>query len=250
MSRKRMVDPDFFLDEEISEISPLARLLYIGLWTVCDDNYATLPYREQWIKVQVLPYESKADVGELLKELIGIGKIIPFNGEDGARYLWIKNFMKHQRIDKPSKPKYPEYKDTLRVLPEDSESTPVPLPPKEVINKDKLKKEVEQVYSFYEDIFKKEVKVKNPDRNQKIKARLNTFSLEDIKKSFENASHDNFLCGDNKDGKFYATLDYFIRNDVNIEKYLDGEVKPLEEEYQISGKKVSKEEFETYKETL
>jgi D-ribose pyranose/furanose isomerase RbsD len=248
MARRRVIDPDFFLDEEVSAISPLARLLYIGLWTVCDDNYATLPYREQWIKVQALPYDSKADVGKLIVELVEIGKVIPFRAEDGERYLYLKNFLKHQRIDRPSKPKYPEYKDTLRVLIEDSTSTPIPLVSKEI---KEVNKEVKEVYESYESIFKREIKVKNSDRNQKIKARLNTFSLDDIKKAFKNASHDAFLVGDNKENKFYATIDYFIRNDVNIEKYLDGASKPItEEEYQIAGKKVSKEEFEDYRRSL
>lgn len=248
MSRRRIIDPDFFLDEEISGVSPLARLLYIGLWTMCDDNYATLPYREQWIKVQALPYEEKVDMKKLIKELIDIGKVVPFRAEDGVEYLWIKNFMKHQRIDKPSKPKYAEYKDALRILSEDSTTTPRAVGTKE---KNEINNNVKEVYDLYEDIFKRVIKVKNSDRNQKIKARLNTFSVSDIKKAFLNASRDAFLCGDNKDGKFYANLDYFIRNDVNIEKYLDESSKPVtEEEYQINGKKVSKEEFEDYRRSL
>lgn len=245
MSRRRIIDPDYFLDEEVSSVSPLARILYVGLWTICDDNYATLPYREQWIKVQILPYENKADVSKLLDELIEIGKVIPFKASDGLKYLYLKNFHKHQRIDKPSKPKYPEYQDTLRVLPEDSKSTPDKVI-KEV--KEDKRKEVSDVYLLYEAIFGRDVKARNDARNSQIKARLKSFTLEEIEKAFLNGSKDAFLCGDNKDGKFYANIDYFIRSDANIEKYLDGKVE--EREYQIEGKKVSKEEFEAYKETL
>lgn len=50
MARNRMLNPDFWLDEEIGSLTPFARLLYMGLWGICDDNYATLPDRPEWIK--------------------------------------------------------------------------------------------------------------------------------------------------------------------------------------------------------
>ncbi len=109
MARKRIIDPEFWLDEEIAKLSPHARLLYIGLWNLCDDNYATLPDRPDWIKIQVFPYET-VDTRGLLDELSTSNKILPFES-DGKRYWFIKNFFKHQRIDRPSKPKYPKFDD-------------------------------------------------------------------------------------------------------------------------------------------
>ena len=103
-----MLNPDFWLDEEVSAVSPHARLLYMGLWGICDDNYATFPDRPEWIKIQVFPYES-VNTRELLDELSKIGKIIKFEHE-GKGYWFIKNFFKHQRIDRPSNPKYPKYR--------------------------------------------------------------------------------------------------------------------------------------------
>lgn len=57
MARNRMLNPEFWLDEEIAKLSPHARLLYMGLWGICDDNYATFPNRVEWIKAQIFPYE-------------------------------------------------------------------------------------------------------------------------------------------------------------------------------------------------
>lgn len=116
MARNRMLNPEFWLDEEIATLSPHARLLYMGLWGICDDNYATFPNKPAWIKIQVFPYES-VSTRELLDELEKIGKIIKFTAED-TEWYWIKNFFKHQRVDRPSRPKYPKF-GVARVLLDD-----------------------------------------------------------------------------------------------------------------------------------
>jgi hypothetical protein len=111
MARKRMIDPEFFLDEELAKLSPHARLLYIGLWQICDDNYATLPNRPEWIKAQIFPYEP-VEASVLINELVLANKLIIFTCEDdGKDYLFIKNFHKFQKIDRPSDPKYPQYQN-------------------------------------------------------------------------------------------------------------------------------------------
>lgn len=121
-----MVDPEFFIDEKLAETSANARLLFIALWTIADDNYGTLPNRPKWIKTQSFPYED-VDVESLIKELWTKGLIDIFI-EDGQEFLFIKHFFKYQRIEKPSKPKYPQYNNqkskTPRLLPDSSPTTP------------------------------------------------------------------------------------------------------------------------------
>jgi len=121
MARNRMLNPEFWLDEEIAKLSPRARLLYMGLWGICDDNYATLPNMPGWIKAQIFPYE-KIDIEKLLKELQEVGKIIIFKFED-KEYWFLKNFFKYQHVERPSKAKYPEFKADCQVLGEYSVST-------------------------------------------------------------------------------------------------------------------------------
>jgi hypothetical protein len=118
MARKRMIDPDFWLDEDLAKLSPHARLLYIGLWNICDDNYATFPNRPDWIKIQVFPYE-EVNVRDLLDELSASQKILPFD-HAGKTFFYIKNFFRYQKIDRPSLPKYP---GPPRALDESSTST-------------------------------------------------------------------------------------------------------------------------------
>ena len=68
MARKRLIDPEFWLDEEISKISDRAKLLYIGMWNFADDSGVLEDIPEK-IRVQVFPYDPKTEVKILLKEL-------------------------------------------------------------------------------------------------------------------------------------------------------------------------------------
>lgn len=36
MARARNIKPAFFMNDELAEIDPLGRLLFIGLWTIAD----------------------------------------------------------------------------------------------------------------------------------------------------------------------------------------------------------------------
>lgn len=120
-----MIDPEFWLDEEISSLTPMARLLYIGLWGICDDNYATLPNKPAWITAQVFPYEDSPNTLGLLDELQKVRKIVAFLGPDDKEYWYIKNFFKYQRVDRPSKPKYPQFikEDEIKIKTLDEGST-------------------------------------------------------------------------------------------------------------------------------
>ena len=58
-------------------------------------------------------------MSKLIEELESKKKIVPFEVENKTFY-WIKNFFKYQKIDKPSKPKYPEYQSSRGVVDESS----------------------------------------------------------------------------------------------------------------------------------
>lgn len=121
MARNRMLNPEFFLDEELATTSAYGRLLYEGLWGICDDTNATLPNRPDWIKAQIFPYNA-VNVSKLLSEIRSIGKIILFR--EGTQEWWyLKNFTKHQKVDHPSKSKYPIFNEKNVILYEPSDNT-------------------------------------------------------------------------------------------------------------------------------
>jgi hypothetical protein len=100
MPRYRTIKPEFWSDERVGECSQTARLLFIGCLNFADDN-GNLPRSAKQLKAQVFPYDDlncEPNVQELLtNDLIAEYEVT------GVKYLRIKNFLKHQKIDKPSK---------------------------------------------------------------------------------------------------------------------------------------------------
>jgi len=76
---------------------------------------------------------------------------------------------------------------------------------------------------FYELIknlgFTEQVKATD-GRIAKLKVRLNSFSTTDLLSAATNLAADNYMQGDNEGGKRYGTIDYLLRNDENVDKYL------------------------------
>lgn len=101
-----MIDPSFWLDEDMGELSRDARLFYIGLWSYADDQGRLEDKRKQ-LKAQIFPYD-QIEVEQLLQELINLNKVVNYTVED-KNYLWIRNFLKWQKIEKPTPSKFPAY---------------------------------------------------------------------------------------------------------------------------------------------
>lgn len=93
MARSRNIKPGFFVNDELAEIEPLGRLLFIGLWTIADRE-GRLKDRPKKIKAQVLPFDN-CDVDKLLKKLHEKGFILRYCA-NSSRYIQIINFCKHQ----------------------------------------------------------------------------------------------------------------------------------------------------------
>lgn len=93
--RIRTIKPEFFKHDELAELAPLIRLLFVGLWCVADCA-GRLEDRPARIKAEVLPYD-KCDVVAALDLLAKNGFITRY--QVGAlNLIQINNFRKHQRI--------------------------------------------------------------------------------------------------------------------------------------------------------
>lgn len=93
MARARNIKPGFFTNDQLAEIDPLGRILFIGLWTIADRE-GRMEDRPRRIKAELLPYDD-SDVDSLLQQLEKHGFILRYSvGED--RYIQVLNFTKHQ----------------------------------------------------------------------------------------------------------------------------------------------------------
>lgn len=93
MARSRNIKPAFFTNDSLAECQPLARLLFIGLWTIADRE-GRLEDRPKKIKAEILPYDN-TDCDYLLNELHENGFIIRYCADD-ISYIQVVNFVKHQ----------------------------------------------------------------------------------------------------------------------------------------------------------
>lgn len=99
MARIRSVHPSLFTDEAWVSCSPLARILYIGLWTDADDQ-GLFEWKPLQLKMRLLPGDG-ADATALLSELETVDLVQGFE-IDGKRFGAIKDFRKFQRPQKPN----------------------------------------------------------------------------------------------------------------------------------------------------
>lgn len=93
MARARNIKPKFFQNDELGELPPLARLLFIGMWTLADFK-GCLEFRPKRIKTQILPYDD-CDI-ELLSKNLDKSGFISIYSVQGQRYVKIIKFEKHQ----------------------------------------------------------------------------------------------------------------------------------------------------------
>lgn len=107
MARYRTIKPEFWSSEQVMECSPIARLMFIGMWNFADDA-GRYSYSPKTIKAQVFPGDdiTVETIRGMVDELSANGLLLPYV-VDGKEYLLITGWH-HQKIDKPQKPRHPE----------------------------------------------------------------------------------------------------------------------------------------------
>ena len=106
MARIRTIKPEFWTSAQVMDVSPLARLMFIGMWNFADDA-GRLAYSEKTIKAQVFPSDGYCveDIRRLIVELSSNGLVLIYE-ISGQKYIQITGW-RHQRIDRPRKSDIP-----------------------------------------------------------------------------------------------------------------------------------------------
>ena len=129
MARIRTIKPEFPQSESIGKLSRDARLLFVQLWTIVDDAGRTRA-ASRMLASLLYPYDDDARslIDGWLDELAA-GNMIRLYEADGSRYLEIVKWLEHQKIDRPSPSKLPEYTQPLARPRDDSRSLDADLVP-------------------------------------------------------------------------------------------------------------------------
>ncbi len=140
--RIRSIKPEFWSSEDIAALSFFDRLVFIGLWSMADDE-GRLSGDVRLIRSQLFPLddhitedsvsthggltEDSVSIHDTLMHLSNGGQITLYEGGNGRTYIQVNNFTEHQRINRPTASKYPaptrENAITHGGLSEDSVST-------------------------------------------------------------------------------------------------------------------------------
>ena len=107
MARIRTIKPEFPHSESMGRVSRDARLLFVMLFTIVDDE-GRARAATRMLASLLFPYDDDATarIGEWLAELVK-EHCVELYEADGNAYLRITNWLSHQRIDKPSRSRLP-----------------------------------------------------------------------------------------------------------------------------------------------
>ena len=253
MARARNIKPAFFNNDELAEIEPLGRLLFIGLWTIADFK-GDIEWREKRIKAQLLPYDN-CDVKEIAINLDKSG-FIRFYSDGNKIYLNVSNFAKHQNPHKNEREKgseTPAFTENMRqavdltnitinrdkngTSPDNNETNPAyslilipdslnPIteslkPTTEKDNPSASANEPFEIFSYWKKVMKKNDSAKlTPKRLKAINARLKEgYTLDQIKQAIYGCSVTPHNMGKNDQQKVFDCLELICRSGENIERF-------------------------------
>ena len=127
MARIRSIKPEFWTAEQVMECSPMARLLFIGMWNFCDDG-GNHPASAKTLKAEVFPSDdiTACEVQALIDELLNQDLLIEYQA-GSKNYLHVTGWARHQRIEKPNF-RHPSPNSPTDPLPVADQSPTDPLP--------------------------------------------------------------------------------------------------------------------------
>lgn len=105
--RIRSIKPEILDDEKTAGLDHLSWRLFVSIWLIADD-YGNLRADPGYIQGQILwaSRDSRESVANSLRTLATVDLVTAY-GVRGQSYIHINGWDKHQRVDKPGKPRMP-----------------------------------------------------------------------------------------------------------------------------------------------
>lgn len=251
MARIRTIKPDFWTDLTVGECSVRARLLFVATWNFADDH-GGLDRPAKQLKAQAFPYDD-FDCEPLIQELLNVGLLIEYQA-GGKYYLHIKNFQKHQKVEKPAKARIPLYEESMktpRLLPDSSPTSNGSSLGSNPKSKSKTQSQegegdrsaegrtqpeiivgpVERVFDYWRAEYRRPKTTLDVKRRRIITAALKQFDEATLKAAIVGYKNSVHHMGGGSDGTVYNDISLFLRDAQHIEAGLQfgerGAVLPL-----------------------
>ena len=258
MPRNRMIKSEFWTSEQIIFCSPLARLLFIGLWNFADDN-GVHPASHIKIKAEVFPGDN-IDIKQIkiwIEELIGHGLLKSYITNE-KEYWFVTGWKTHQKIDKPTYRYPPPPSNLINLLNTSSTNTQEqvceystnghqelveysPNSSDERKGKEKVKKthrdtenkssaeecsnlsksNVMELFSHWQKIMNHPNAKLDKSRNKIIENAFKLgYSISDLKQAIDGCKKTPYNMGKNDSGQVYDGIHLIFRNAENIERFM------------------------------
>lgn len=107
MARNRMIRPEFWEDEKIGTLCFAERLMFIAIWNLADDS-GFVRWNEHYLLASIFPYDkiSIKKIKMFMKNLENKKFIEVFETKSNFFVAKIKNWQKHQKINKPQESRF------------------------------------------------------------------------------------------------------------------------------------------------
>lgn len=240
MARIRTIKPEFWTSEPVSNCSIFARLLFIGMWTFCDDG-GNHQYSLKRLKMEVFPGDnfSIEQIDEWFTELIK-NDLIKTYTIDSIKYFHVRGWH-HQRIDRPNyfypKPdKFDDNSTTTRRQLDERSSTESSLVESSLVDhnidtstssttsspKNSESILINEIFEFWKSTLNHPKAKLDAKRKRKIKAALSLgYSKESLCDAIAGCCITPFNMGDNEGGKRYDDIELILRDSSHIERFIN-----------------------------
>lgn len=220
MARKRMVDPNIWQSEDFSKLSVLAKLVFIGLFSLADDEGRGRA-NPTYLKSSLFPYNEDMKSTDIQKTLIEISSnmSIVFYEYNGSSYYSLLSWSLFQKIDRPTSSQLPAFdesnKDIRRLFVEPSSKGSREVVPNRIednrIEKENKINRIKDKYNLLCTNLPK-IKILTDKRKNTITTFLKKFTEEQFEEICNIANNSNFLIGKNDSG-WKADFDFLMRID-------------------------------------
>ena len=115
MPRIRTIKPSFWTDEKIGKLPVGARLLFIGLWNLADDE-GIVVWNASYIRGQLFPYDVKitmVSIKQWMDNIASLKLVAVLEDAQKNSYGYIRAWHKHQVINRPQPT---EHKEILAMI--------------------------------------------------------------------------------------------------------------------------------------
>jgi len=108
LARKRMISPEMWESQDFAQLSDLAKIVFISLFSHADDEGRGRA-DTGFIKSMTFPYDENRRVADVKSALSEIARCmsVQFYSVNGSEYYFMSSWKKWQKVEKPSQSKLP-----------------------------------------------------------------------------------------------------------------------------------------------